>query len=41
MLPRSMGENILPEPDERDLEFAVEILGLLLEGYETSDEINA
>lgn len=37
----AMGEAILAEPEERDPEVATEILGLLLERYETADEINA
>ena len=37
----AMGEAILAEPEERDSEVAAEILGLLLERYETADEINA
>ena len=36
-----MGEAVLAEPEERDSEVAAEILGLLLERYETADEINA
>ena len=36
-----MGEAILAEPEERDSEVAAEILALLLERYETADEINA
>ena len=36
-----MGEAILAESEERDPEVADEILGLLLERYETADEINA
>ena len=37
----AMGEAILAKPEERDPEVAAEILGLLLEKYETVDEINA
>ena len=37
----AMGEAVLAEPEERDSEVAAEILGLLLERYETADEINA
>lgn len=37
----AMGEAIIAEPQERDFEVATEILGLLLEKYETADEINA
>ena len=37
----AMGEAILAEPEERDTEVAVEILGLLLEKYENANEINA
>ena len=36
-----MGAAILAEPDERDPDVAIEILGLLLERYETAAEINA
>lgn len=37
----AMGAAILVEPEERDSEVAAEILGLLLERYETADEINS
>ena len=37
----AMGEAVLAEPEERDCEVASEILGLLLERYESADEINA
>lgn len=37
----AMGEAILAEPEERDSEVAAEILGLLLERYETANEVNA
>ena len=37
----AMGEGVLAEPEERDSEVAAEIFGLLLERYETADEINA
>ena len=36
-----MGSAVLAEPEERDSEVAAEILGLLLEKFETSHEINA
>ena len=37
----AMGDAVLAEPEERDYEVAAEILGLLLERYESADEINA
>ena len=37
----AMGEVILAEPEVRDTEVAVEILGLLLKRYGSADEINA
>ena len=37
----AMGDAVLAEPEERDSEVAGEILGLLLEKFETADEINA
>ena len=36
-----MGDAVLTEPQERDADVAAEILGLLLERYESADEINA